>query len=191
MSYSELGDYQGSNKTNVTDQEGSIIHGYFPYISLAFKFTTTLMITMMASLFCVTIKRTRSLHRPHNILVANVMVADIILALWNTIPATIAIIGFAVGKNVIHCGLLNFAYHPVIAYHTTFVMIGIDKVIAIVFPLKHKQIMTLYVVTGMICISYLLAVGVPFHTLFVLLKILNFLSMEYASLPELTFSKSS
>jgi len=92
------------------------------------------------------------------------MVSDIILALWNTVSAivqytilyqctvynTVPTCGYAVGKNLIHYGLLNFAYYPVIAYHTTFMMIAIDKVIAIAFPFKHKQIMTCYVVVGMI-----------------------------------------
>jgi len=167
MFYSESGDYQDNNKFNITDQEGYIIHGFFPFMSLGFKLTSILMIIMMASLVCVTIQKTRSLHRPHNMLVANVMVADIILALWNTIPAGTAIIGYVFGKNVTHCGLLNFAYYLVIAYHTTFVMIVIDKVIAIAFPLKYNQIIARYVVTGMICISWLSSVVVSFHTLFV------------------------
>ncbi|XP_065892318.1 melatonin receptor type 1C-like [Dysidea avara] len=167
MYYSGSGDDQDHNQSNVTDQEGPIIHAAFPYISLAFKLITTLIIISMASLVCVTIKKTRCLHQSRNFLIANVMIADIMLALWNTIPAGIAIVGFAAGTNVIHCGLLNFVYHPVIAYHTTFIMISVDKVIAIGFPLRYKHIMTCRVVVGMICVSWLLAVIVSFHTLFI------------------------
>ena len=167
MSYSGSGDDQGNNQSNNSDQEGPIIHGAFPYISLIFKLTLTLIIILMASLVCVTIKKTKRLHRPHNILVANVMIADIVLALWDTIPASISIIGYAAGTNIIHCGLLNFAYHPVIVYHITFIMISIDKVIAIGLPFKYKNIMTNRVVAGMICLSWVLAILVSFHTLFV------------------------
>ena len=166
MSYSGSRDDQGNNQSNITDQEGPTIHGPFPYISLMFKLTSTLIIILMASLVCVTIKKTKRLHRPHNILVANVMIADIMLALWDTIPTSIAIIAYAAGKNVIHCGILNFVYHPVIVYHTTFVMISIDKVISIAYPLKHKNIMK-RAVYKMITLSWLLAIAAPFYTLFI------------------------
>ena len=122
---------------------------------------------MMAGLVCVTIKKTKRLHRPHNFLVANVMVADIVLSLWSVLPATISLIGAATGKDLNHCGLINIAFHPVITYHITFLMISIDKVIAIASPYKHQHIMTHRVVAGMICASWLLAIIISFHTLFV------------------------
>ena len=156
-----------SGATNSTDQEGPTIHGVFPYISLVFKLTLTVIIIMMATLVCVTIKKTGTLHWPHNFLVANVMVADIVLSLWSVLPATISLIGAATGTDLNYCGLINFAFHPVIAYHITFLMISIDKVIAIASPYKHQHIMTHRVVAGMICISWLLAIIISFHTLFV------------------------
>ncbi|XP_065895944.1 trace amine-associated receptor 8a-like [Dysidea avara] len=157
----------GAYPTNITNQEGPSLHGPFPYISLVFKLTSTLIIISMASLVCVTIKKTKRLHRPHNILVANVMIADVMLALWSLIPASIMYIAFAAGtENFINCSLLNFTYHPVIAYHTTFIMISIDKVVAIGFPFKYKRIMNQHVVTGMICISWLLALAISVHILF-------------------------
>jgi len=64
------------------------------------------------------------------------MVADIMVALWNTIPTSIAIIRHAVNTKIIYCGLLNFTYHPVIVHHTTFVMMAIDKVI------KSRQVVS-------------------------------------------------
>ena len=157
----------GVYPTNITNEEGPSLHGAFPYISLMFKLITTLIIILMASLVCVTIKKTKRLHRPHNILVANVMIADVMLALWSFIPAGIAISGAAIGADLTHCGLFNFAYHPVIAYHATFVMISIDKVIAITFPLRYKGLVTHRVVAGSICISWLFAVFASIHTFFV------------------------
>jgi len=165
MSYSED---QDNNQSNMTaDQEGPSIHGSLLYISLVFKFTLTLIITIMASLVCVTIKKTKRLHQPHNIFVFNVMIADIILALWNLIPAVIMFITFVAGKdNTINCKLLTITYHPVIVYHTTFVKMAIDKVIAIGYPFKYKNIMTCRVATTMVCISWLLAVAMCIHILF-------------------------
>ena len=55
------------------------------------------------------------------------MITDMILTLWGTTPAGIAIMGYAAGRDVIHCGLLNFTIHPVITYHLMFVIIPINK----------------------------------------------------------------
>jgi len=95
------------------------------------------------------------------------MVADIILVLWNTIPASVAIIGYAAGANVMYCGLFNFAYHPVSVYHITFVMISIDKVVAISCPFNYKQIITSRVIKALVIISWLLAITTSLHTLFI------------------------
>ena len=70
--------------------------------------TATTIIILLGSLICYTIKRIESLHRLHNYLVVNVMIADIILTLWSTIPASIAIVGNAAGTDSIHYRLTNF-----------------------------------------------------------------------------------
>ena len=79
------------------------------------------------------------------------------------IPVGIANIGYAIKANLTHRGVLNFAYHPVIAYHTTFVMLSIDKITAIAFP-EAQVDLTHYAVIGTICISWLLAIVVLFYT---------------------------
>jgi len=50
MTHLESGYDQVSNKTNITNQEGPSIHGAYPYISLVFKFTSTLIIITTAGL---------------------------------------------------------------------------------------------------------------------------------------------
>ena len=71
--------------------------------------TSTLIIILMVSSVCYMIKKTR---RPHNFLITNMIIADMILTLWSTIPAGIAIImGYVAGRDVIHFGLLNFTLH--------------------------------------------------------------------------------
>ena len=52
----------------------------------------------------------------------------------------------------------NSFFFPVIVGHFTYLMISVDKVIAIVFPYKHKNIMTPRVVVGMITTAWLLSV---------------------------------
>jgi len=68
------------------------IIGYAADISMVFTFTLKLIITTMTSLVCVTIKKTKRLHWPHKILVFNVMIANIMVALWNTIPTLVTTI---------------------------------------------------------------------------------------------------
>jgi len=83
--------YSKSEGNNQTKKKDGAYHSWNLILYLfGILLTSTLIIIMMASLVFVTIKKTMRLHRPHNILVANMMVADIILALWNTIPASVA-----------------------------------------------------------------------------------------------------
>jgi len=71
---------------------------------------------------------------------------------------------FVVGKdNITNCKLPTFTYHLVIVYHTTFVLMAIDKMIAIGYTFKYK---TSRVATTMVCISWLLAVVMSLHILF-------------------------
>ena len=53
-------------------------------------------------------------------LITNVMIADMILTLWNTTPAGIAIMGYAAHP-------LQFTFHPVNTYHLMCIKISIDN----------------------------------------------------------------
>jgi len=63
-----------------TNHQGSQLPGYFPYLSLAFKWVTTLIIILMACWIAYTIKMTTKPHKSQNIFVANMLITDIISA---------------------------------------------------------------------------------------------------------------
>ena len=62
-------------------QEDLVLPGRVVYQSLVFKMITTIIIGLMPGWVIATIKMTRSLHKPHNIFVANLMVAIIMTIL--------------------------------------------------------------------------------------------------------------
>ena len=75
-------DYSGSEINQEMDDQGSVLPGYFPYLSLMFKITVTTVILLLSGWVVYTIKMTKSLHKPHNIFVANLLVSDMISALF-------------------------------------------------------------------------------------------------------------
>jgi len=57
-----------------------ILPRYFSFLSMGFKLIATMIVVLLAGWVIITVKKTRRLHKPHNILVANLMVADIMFA---------------------------------------------------------------------------------------------------------------
>ena len=156
MSGSGLGITPG---TTTPDQQGPHLPGYFPYLSLVFKWIATLIILMMAGWVFFTIKTTRKLHKPHNIFVANLMITDIISAVLTTIQASIMMIGYATGVgDFVNCRLFIFLVMPVFVIYCTYLMISVDQVIAIAFPFKHRKTMKPRVIVGSITAAWLFAI---------------------------------
>ena len=154
--------------TTTPDHQGPNLPGYFPYLSLVFRWITTLIILMMAGWVVFTIKTTRKLHRPHNIFVAHLMVTDIIIAVFNTIVTSIMMIGYATGLgDFINCRVFIFFFLilPVVVY-ITYLMISVNQVIAITFPYKHKKIMKRHVIIGSITAAWLMATLLHVHVFF-------------------------
>ena len=88
-------------------------------------------------LVITTIKATRSLHKPHIIFIANVMVTDIVFTIEVFLSSAIMMIGFASGEgDLISSNLHLFLHYPVVVIYLTFLMISVDKVIAIKFPFR-------------------------------------------------------
>ena len=67
-----------TEETVQSDVPGSLLPGYFAYLSLGFKWIVTLVIFLMVGWVLATVKITRRLHKPHNIFVGNLMAACII-----------------------------------------------------------------------------------------------------------------
>ena len=68
--------------------------------------------------------------------------------------------------DFISCNVLIFLVFPVIVTAFTFLMIAVDKVIAVTFPLRHHEIMKPRVVFGIITAIWVLAIVVFTHNLF-------------------------
>jgi len=152
----------------IPDHQGPNLPGCLPYLSLVFRWITTLIILMMAGWVVFTIKTTRKLHKPHNIFVAHLMITDIIIAVFNTIITSIMMIGYATGLgDFINCRVFMFFFLilPVVVY-ITYLMISVNQVIAITFPYKHKKIMKRHVIIGSITVAWLVAILLQVHVFF-------------------------
>jgi len=114
--------FEADQETTSTDQPGSGLPKYFDYLSLVFQMIMTMMILPMAGWVFVTIKTTRSLHKPHNIFVANLMVVDIVVAI---IQISITVIRVT-GLDLLSCNVKQFLFFPVIVVHCTYLMISVD-----------------------------------------------------------------
>jgi len=113
----------------------------------------------MAGWVVFTIKTTRKLHNPHNIFVANLMITDIISAVSSTILISIMFIEYATGvRDFIGCRFFIFLLFPKTVIQCTYLMISVDKVIAVAFPFKHRKIMKRPVIIGLITAAWLASI---------------------------------
>ena len=67
-----------SGSVGIFSDDGMDIPEYVNYISLLYRLACTTFIIGMGSLVISTILKTRSLHNVHNILIVNLMMADIV-----------------------------------------------------------------------------------------------------------------
>jgi len=151
----------GIHQEDIVNLPDIVLPRYFAYLSMVFKLIATLMIILMAGWVIATIKKTRSLHRPHNIFVANLMVADILMAVLACSLSTAMTTTFMFGEDFVSCSAFKLSMIPANVIGLSYVMISVDTVIAITFPFKHKQIMTPYVIIKFIISEWMLAI-VPF-----------------------------
>ena len=162
----------GSGTIQDTNDELTTIPDYalpsfLIYLSLEFKLITTMIILLMAGLVLATIKTTRRLNKPHNIFVANLMVTDIILAVISLFQQSVMMVGFITGKgDFIPCNVFHFLLSPAVEMYFTLFLISADKIIAIVYPLRYKQIMMPRVGVYAITASWVLAFTIFIPRLF-------------------------
>ena len=136
-------DDEQSGSTDTFSDDGVGIPAYVDYVNLVYRLACTAFIIGMGSLVISTILKTRSLHNVHNVLIVNLMVADIvtiILFAFQNIGMTVFyIIGI---QDPFRCDVLNFTIFPVIVIMYTFVMLSVEKFIGIKFALRYKAIVT-------------------------------------------------
>ena len=121
----------------------------------------------MASWVIITIRTTRSLHKIHNIFVAHLMAIDIFLVVSGTLLSGAMTIGYFTGVgDFIGCNVYTFMLYPVVVVFFTFLVMSIDKVIALTLPLRHRAIMKPQVVRGVIIAKHILAIIIYIRNLF-------------------------
>ena len=136
-------DEQSGQSVGTFTDDGMDIPEFVDYINLLYRLACTTFIIGMGSLVISTILKTRSLHNVHNMLVVNLMVADIvgvvIYAFQNVGMTVSCIIGI---QDPFRCDVLHFSLFPILIALYTFVMLSVEKFIAIKFALRYKAIVT-------------------------------------------------
>ena len=162
------GDHSGSDEgTNTTDDHSVHLPAYLAYLSLGFKVISTVIIVLMAGWVIITIRTTRSLHKTHNIFVAYVMVMDMMIALSYTLLSGAMMIGYFTGVgDFVDCNVFVFVLYPTGIIYFTFLLMSLDKVIAITFPFKHREFMKPRTVCGILATKYIIIVMVYAKRLF-------------------------
>ena len=154
-------DFSGSGTNQERDDQGSVLPGYAPYLSLVFKVIATTDILLLSSWVVYTIKTTRSLHKLHNIFVANLLISGMIATLIILTVHCSMIISFHLGVKpfinycipykVVICG-------PLLVNNVSLIIIAADKVIVVTFPSLHKRIVTSCVAAAVIQGTWLIAI---------------------------------
>jgi len=148
----------GTNQDVQIDDQGSVLPGYVPYLSLMYKLITTTVILLLSGWVVFTIKATRSLHKPHNIFVANLLISGMIITLSGCLIACTMIISFQLGvESLVSCFAYKFRLLPAHVNNMSFMIIAADKVFAIKYPFKYRRKMKPRVVTAVIVGAWLLA----------------------------------
>ena len=121
-------DDEQSGSTDTFSDDGVGIPAYVDYVNLVYRLACTAFIIGMGSLVISTILKTRSLHNVHNILIVNLMVADIVgvvVYAFHNIGATVSyIIGI---RDPFRCDVFHFSVFPVIVSMYTFVMLSVES----------------------------------------------------------------
>jgi len=158
MAYSGSGIIQ---ETATPDhQDGISLPGYLVYLSLGFKLIATVIVVLMAGWVYATIKTTKSLRKPHNVFVAALMITDMLLVLLGLLASGSMTVASLFGvEDLVSCKVFWLPPLPACVTGTLYVVISVDKVIAIAFPFKYKNIMTPRVIRNIIIMSLALAVS--------------------------------
>ena len=139
-------DYSGQGADH-----GPVLPVYVSYLSLLFKLVATTVNLLLASWVVYTIKATRSLHKSHNIYLANLLVSGVIFIGIGSLVACSIMISYQLGvESPVSCFPMKTRVLPFLVYNLSFVLIAGDKVIAITCPFKHKRIMTSRVVAAVV-----------------------------------------
>ena len=136
-------DDEQSGSTGTFNDDGAAIPEYVNYVNLLYRLACFTFIIGMSSLVISTILKIRSLHNVHNILIVNLMVDDIIGIVFYAFSNIGMTISYIIGvQDPFRCDVLHFSIFPIIVVMYTFVMLSVEKFIAIKYALRYKAIVT-------------------------------------------------
>ena len=129
--------------TDTFKEDGAGIPEYVDYVSLLYRLASTVFVVGMGSLIISTILQYRSLHNVHNILIINLMVADIIFIVVFAFQNIGMTVSYIIGvQDPFRCDIFHFFLFPVFIMMYTFFMLSVEKFIAIKYALRHRAIVT-------------------------------------------------
>ena len=132
-----------SGSVGTFSDDGMDIPEYVDYISLLYRLACTTFIIGMGSLVISTILKTRSLHNVHNVLIVNLMMADIIGVVLYVFQNAGMTVSYIIGiQDPFRCDVFPIFLFPFFITLYTFVMLSVEKFIAIKFTLRYKAIVT-------------------------------------------------
>ena len=151
-------DDEQTGSIDTFNDDGMDIPEYVDYISLLYRLASTIFILGMGSLVISTILKTRSLHNIHNILVVNLMVADIVGILIYRFQNGGMTVSYIIGiQDPFRCDVFHFFLFPIFITFYTFVMLSVEKFIAIKYALRYKAIVTHHRVYQAIAAGWVIA----------------------------------
>ena len=151
-------DDEQSGSTDTFSDDGVGIPVYVYYVSLVYRLASTALIVGMGSLIISTILKTRSLHNVHNVLIVNLMVANIFGVLVYAFHNIGMMVSYIIGiQDPFRCDVLHFFLFPIIVAMYTFIMISVDKFIGIKYALRYKAIVTYRRVCQVIAAGWIIA----------------------------------
>ena len=151
--------FSGSGTSQEIEHQSSVLPGYVAYLTLLFKLIATTVNLSFVSWVVFTIKVTRSLHKSHNIFLANLLISDMVITLSGTIMTGAVMISYQLGvEPPISCYALQLRILPFYVNIWSFVILAADKVIAVTSPFKHRRKMTPRFMCAVIGGTWLLAV---------------------------------
>ena len=157
-----------SGSANTFRADDVDIPAYVDYLILVCRLAITAFIIFMGSLVISTILKTRSLHNVHNILIINLMVADMVLIVVYSFQNIGMTVSYVVGvQDPFRCDVFQFSQFPVIVTMFTFIMLSVEKFIGIKYALRYKAIVTHRRVYRAIAASWVIAL------LFMLTKLIR------------------
>ena len=104
-------DEQSGRSVGTFTDDGMDIPEYVDYISLLYRLACTTFIIGMGSLVISTILKTRSLHNVHNMLVVNLMMADIVGVVTYVFHSAGMTVSYIIGiQDPFRCDVFHFSY---------------------------------------------------------------------------------